>query len=136
MIVRVDNTAAAAMINNGTTRHPVALDLLKRLAASALEHDYTIEAVYIPGAENTIPDAISRLHEPGQFHQFISNYKQLYPNDYLTAYCLPHHMSHKCLSALLPQILSYLSLNNWMTRSASGDRSYSPSPPRNVRELM
>lgn len=72
VIVRVDNMPALYMINKGSSSNTTALDLLKRLAICALVNNFTIEAVYIPGIDNTIPDAISRLHQPGQIQRFTS----------------------------------------------------------------
>ena len=65
VVVYTDSTAAAGMISKGSSSHQIALTLLKQLSLSALEHDYTIEAVHIPGRANEMSDSISRLHEPG-----------------------------------------------------------------------
>ena len=108
VIVHTDNTAAAGMINKGSTRHPVALGLLKCLASAALANNFTIEAVHIPGLTNEIPDAISRLHEPGQIARFISLYRGQCTENSEQGFWLPNHMTVKSMLDLTPQIKSWL----------------------------
>lgn len=110
VIVHVDNAPVVSMINNGSTRSPVALHLLKRLAAVSLTYNFTIEAAYIPGSQNDIPDALSRLHEAGQLTRFCSLIQYSEPAQYWSpVYFLPHHVSPNAFVCISHQV------NRWFT---------------------
>ena len=66
--VFIGNRVTEAAVNNDTARNSTCLHLLKHLAALALQFNFDISAVYIPGVDNTIADTISRLHEPGKLN--------------------------------------------------------------------
>ena len=70
--VFTDNRVTEAAVNNGTARNSACLHLLKHLAGLALQFNFNISAVYIPGVDNTIADTISRLHEPGKLNLLSS----------------------------------------------------------------
>ena len=73
VVVFTDNRVTEAAVNNGTARNSTCLHFLKHLAALALQFNFNIRAVYIPGVDNTIADTISRLHEPGKLN-LLSSY--------------------------------------------------------------
>ena len=124
LVVYMDNMAAIAMINKGSSRHPMALKLLKQLAASALMNDFTIEAVHIPGLENELPDAISRLHQPDQIQRFLSLYQLQYAFAGPHGFWLCNHMSYHASLLLYPQIKKWIQLlHSWMPRSEGGDNT-------------
>ena len=68
-----DNRMTEAAVNNGTARNGTCLHLLKHFAALALQFNFNISAVYIPGDDSTITDRISRLHEPGKLLSSLLN---------------------------------------------------------------
>ena len=68
VVVFIGNRVTEAVVNNGTARNSTCLHLLKHLAALALQFNFNISAVHIPGVDNTIADTISRLHEPGKLN--------------------------------------------------------------------
>ena len=72
VVVFTDNRVTEAAVNNGTARNSSCLHLLKHFAAPALQFNFNISAVYIPGVHNTIADTISRLHEPGKLNLLSS----------------------------------------------------------------
>ena len=112
VVVYTDSTAAAGMIKKGSSSHQIALTLLKQLSLSALEHDYTIEAVHITGRANEMSDSISRLHEPGEIHRFMALYNEQYAHTGLQAFYLPYHMScasQRSLSQQIQKWCGYLS---------------------------
>ena len=73
VVVFTDNRVTEAAVNNGTARNSTCLHFLKHLAARALQFNFNISAVYIPGVDNTIADTISRLHEPGKLNLLSSH---------------------------------------------------------------
>ncbi|KAK7096980.1 hypothetical protein V1264_004022 [Littorina saxatilis] len=66
VVIVTDNSAAQAMLNKDTSPCSPAARLLRQLSSLAIALDITVSAIHIPGADNHIPDAISRLHLPGQ----------------------------------------------------------------------
>ena len=63
IIIHRDNQVAVAMINKGCTRNPLAMSFLRDFFWLSATFNFRITAKYIPGVNNHIPDAISRLHE-------------------------------------------------------------------------
>ena len=64
VIVYCDNQAAVGILNKGTCRDPVVMAALRRISTSAARFNFRLKAVYYPGRENIVADAVSRLHEP------------------------------------------------------------------------
>jgi hypothetical protein len=95
--VFTDNTAALGILNKRTSPSPEAADILRWLSLLAMKQNFTVMASHVPGAQNDIPDAISRLHSPGQ----LSRLGVLFRSRSLPPYYLPRHMSHRSLSFLL-----------------------------------
>ena len=95
-----DSSTTAAILNKGTSPSPAAVDILRCLSALATVLDISVFASHIPGCDNHIPDAISRLHCPGQLHRLGS----LLHACYLPTPWLPRHMSHHSLFFLLSQV--------------------------------
>ena len=79
VVVFTDNRVTEAAVNNGTARNSTCLHFLKHLAALALQFNFNISAVYIPGVDNTIADTISRLHEPGKLNLLSSHLNMSVP---------------------------------------------------------
>ena len=93
-----DNRSARAYIQKGTTKNPYLLPWVRELHLWSLMFNFDIEANWIPGTENVMADAISRLHIDVYKKFFmsmlqISNLSCL--NNFL--YLLPQHMSHKSI---------------------------------------
>ena len=72
LAILTDNSASCYMINKGYSKNHVATALLKDIATIALQHNCFISAQFIPGSLNHIPDALSRLHQRGQWQRFVS----------------------------------------------------------------
>ena len=64
VIIYSDSTTAVGTINKGTCRNPIAMHYLRELFWLSAIYNFRITASHIPGIENAIADAISRLHEP------------------------------------------------------------------------
>lgn len=88
-----DNQAALYIINKGYSKHPVAASLLKSIAVVSLQYNCRVTAQFIPGALNDIPDAISRLHQKGQWERFASLMNMLNNNTQMHTYCQMSQLS-------------------------------------------
>ena len=72
-----------------------------------LKYNFSITATHIPGKENCIADAISRLFTPGYIQKVLSllaNWWMLHPLP--SAFWLPFHMSNAAIHFLSPHIVS------------------------------
>ena len=121
-----DNVTAASVINNQRAPNSHSASLLQRIASCAMYYDFTIEAVHIPGTQNGLADAISRLHEPGQFYRLICKLCDYYLDPFITPtlFELSEHMSHKSARFLSHQVDQWHCFYvNWMTRWYAGDLS-------------
>ena len=61
VLVRTDNTTARAVVNRRGTNSANLLPLSERLAAVCRRHDLDVAAVHIPGEQNALADALSRM---------------------------------------------------------------------------
>ena len=104
-----DSTVAMACINHGTSRNPIVMTALRELFWLSVYYNFNMHAIHVPGKDNCVPDAISRLHQSGQARRL---YTLLYKDTSLQ-FCsadgffssFHNHMSDTAASILLPQIL-------------------------------
>ena len=61
VLVHCDNQAAVAMINKGSSSNPVVMDSLRRVFWWSALFNFRLKAIYIPGSDNNVADAVSRL---------------------------------------------------------------------------
>ena len=64
VIVHCDNQAAVSMLNKCSSRDPTVMASLRRIFWWSAKYNFRICAIYYPGKDNFIADAVSRLHEP------------------------------------------------------------------------
>ena len=102
IIVHTDSTVTQGIINKGSARNMTCLFLLQLLGSLAIDFNFTISAVHIPGKINELADTISRLHEPGRFDNMCSML-QLY---YVPCTQFLHHMSFPTWLSLFQTSLS------------------------------
>ena len=62
VIVSSDNQAAVGIINKGSTGSPIIMQALRCLFWLSAVYNFRITAKYIPGQQNGVADAVSRLH--------------------------------------------------------------------------
>jgi hypothetical protein len=100
VLIVTDNSATQAILNKGTSPSLAAANLLRYLSALTVHFDIGVSAIHIPGCDNHIPDAISRLHSPGQLQRLGA----LLRSQSLPPSILSNHMSQASLSFLLSQV--------------------------------
>jgi hypothetical protein len=115
--VITDSTVAKAIINKGTCKNAQVMSALRGLFWLQVKYNFRLKAIHIPGALNDLPDAISRLHEPGQVLRFKSlmdnwHYQRLYANSMDWA----SHMSYAAFQIILPRLRQWHSRLNWRQR--------------------
>lgn len=75
--VHCDNIAACAIINKGSSRHPIVMDSLRRVFWLSAVFNFRMRAVYYPGRFNTLADNVSRLHEPNGIRRLVETMSQV-----------------------------------------------------------
>ena len=58
----VDNTSALSWINKGTAKSPVAMSMLREIFWRSALQSFRVSCAHIPGAQNVVADAASRLN--------------------------------------------------------------------------
>ena len=104
VIIYTDNMAAKAFINRQRAPSSIHDDILQDISKIATLNDISVQAVYLPSAQNCVADAISRFNEKGQIERFVSLLHVLYGTRTSLLYWLPGHMSIKAIKWLSPQI--------------------------------
>jgi len=64
LLLRCDNQAVVDIISRQTSRDQPCMSLVRELVLRCLQHNILIKARHIPGVDNTIADALSRLQVP------------------------------------------------------------------------
>ena len=85
-----DSTAAKGILNKGRCRSPMVMEWLRLLFWTSLNYNLRIRALHCPGLLNQLPDAISRLHEPGQvlrLYSLLSNWYHGVPSVHFASEC-------------------------------------------------
>lgn len=112
VIIHTDSQVAKAILNKGTTRHGSVMEVLRDLFWLSVQNNFDLTAEYLPGKENNLADAISRLQEPGQLLRLDSYYGHS-----LEPLHLPFHMSYHAFLSLSQQIRTWQHLKqNWIRR--------------------
>ena len=60
--------AVVQIINSQTTKEPLVMSLVRRMAVACMTLNILIRAKHIPGKENILPDILSRF-QMGKFHR-------------------------------------------------------------------
>ena len=99
-----DNITTRAALHKKTSRSPIIMAAVRELFTLSVIYSFDFDAYYVPGIYNTLPDAISRLNEPGQLWRLIDT---LYLYNFDPTILLPYsnHMSANAfIMSVFPQI--------------------------------
>ncbi len=100
ILVHTDNAVAKYTINKGTSRNPRIMQWLRLLFWLSAAYDFVLEVIHVPGRFHHLPDAASRLHQPGQIlrlHALLNEQCFFFPCYH---WHLPSHMSQASFSFL------------------------------------
>ena len=73
VFVYCDNQAAVGILNKGSCRDPFLMQSLRRIFWLSATFNFKIKAIYLPGVENVLADAVSRLHEPRGYERLMTD---------------------------------------------------------------
>ena len=113
IIIITDSTVAKSIINKGRCKNGFVNEWLRSMFWTMTKYNLRVRAIHIPDALNQLPDAISRLHEPGQILRLYSLLSAWYhsPQKFtLESYC--NHMSPDAFQVVLPQLIKWISRLN------------------------
>jgi len=105
--VCTDSVVAKVVINRGSYRDPYIMSALRYLFWMSVEHNFKLHAIHVPGTLNQLPDAISRLPEPGQLLRLQSLLLNWHHFMTPISNCLCNwkfHMSSGAFQVLKPQL--------------------------------
>jgi len=107
VVVHTDSTCALGIIRKGSTRNHIIMECMRSFFWLSELHQFQVWPVHIPGKDNHIPDAISRIGQPGQLARLAS---LLYPGDHHGLghlyRSLAQHMSYNSFVSFFPQVVA------------------------------
>ena len=65
VVFHTDSSTAKSILNKGGTKKNQVMVVMRQLFWLSAQYDFKISAIHVPGRFHHLPDAISRLHEPG-----------------------------------------------------------------------
>ncbi len=102
-----DNMTARAAFDKGTVKSESAMIMLRELFWLSALFNFRVVGLFIPGVINHLPDAITRLHQPG-YPLVLASEMGYSTNEFRQfADTFPHHMTLKALSSLHSQVQKY-----------------------------
>jgi hypothetical protein len=112
VILYTDNMCAASILNKNTCKNKALLHSLQDMFWTVVKYNFVVKAVYMPGYLQTIPDAISRLHEHDgllRVEKLINLWYMCHKNiinafQYFNMLC---HMSVNSLLCVLKQVMAW-----------------------------
>ncbi len=102
-----DNMTARAAFDKGTVRSESGMVMLRELFWLSAKFNFKVVGVFIPGVVNHLPDAITRLHQPGYPLVLASEMGYSTQDFRHFASTFPEHMSLNCIISLTSQIRKY-----------------------------
>ena len=126
VIFYMDNQAAIQMVNKGTTRDPIMMELLRELFWHTVQGNFIIVARYLKGQHNLLADMVSRLTRGELLLQWalLSQIHDLHGLD-MFLQSLGYHMPPDSLLLLLPQVGK---LGDWRRSLIAGSPTLKHKP--------
>ena len=107
VIFHTDNMTARAAFDHGTVRSECAMTMLRELFWLSAIFNFRIIGSFIPGIINLLPDAITRLHQPG-YPLVLATMMGYSTGDFKEfADTFPDHMSLNALLSIASQVRKY-----------------------------
>jgi hypothetical protein len=104
VIIHTDSTVTKAVLNKGRSKNSYINDLLRHMCWLSVKYNFSVRAIHVPGLINSLPDAISRLHEPGKPQALQTLLNNWHHRRGVTLCDLRDHMSVKSKYFLLQEL--------------------------------
>ncbi len=104
-----DSSAAKGILNKGRCRSPSVMHWLREMFWVCTSFNLRVRAIHCPGFLNQLPDAISRLHEPGQIlrlHSLLSNWLHGHFTSQFQVMCVSN-MSPAAFQVVAPHLVRW-----------------------------
>ncbi len=104
VVFHTDNMTARAAFDKGTARSEVAMVMIRELFWWSAIFNFRVVGQFVPGVFNLVPDAITRLHQPG--YPLLLGSELGYPTDRFREFAatFPMHMSDNALLSVYSQV--------------------------------
>jgi hypothetical protein len=96
LMVRSDNMATVAAINNSTSRSIDMLPIIKEIFWLSVKYNFCLSASHLAGSLNVVGDSLSRMHDLSQARRAMS----LLSGDCFTMYFCKGHMTNAAYLSL------------------------------------
>lgn len=112
IILYTDNMCAASILSKNTCKNKVLLQSLRDMFWTAIKYNFVVKTIYMPGYLQTIPDAISRMHELGgllRVEKLINMWYLCHKNIFnaFELFNMLCHMSVHSLLCILKQVMAW-----------------------------
>ena len=110
--IYTDNQCTAAIINKCSCRCEVIMQSMREMFWCSVRHNFVIRACYMPGFLQSIPDAISRMHERyglSKVCTLLNEWHECHTmcGDAFQHYNMLNHMSMQSLCYILEQVMAW-----------------------------
>jgi len=92
-----DNQCAVKIINKGTCKNPMVMEVLRTIFWYSVIFNFRIKCHYLPGVRNCLADAVSRLHEKYGILRYDNLLTKWYQTNAFNVYtCLDKNVLQVC----------------------------------------
>lgn len=129
-----DNICAASVINKCSCKNEVLMQCMRDMFWVSVTYNFSVKAFYMPGYYQTLPDAISRMHESNgllRVQTLIDNWYLCHRFVYnmFCRFSMLNHMSAMSLCYVLDQVI------NWRQTGAPSTGTFRPIDRRPSRTV-
>lgn len=116
VVVHTDNITARCAINKGKAKSTLSMAMVREIFWWSTIFNFKIRAVHIPGEENIVADAVSRLHVQ-KFYDLLVPFWSLHPHSlrFLWPVFFLQHMSYGAFLSVCLQMIRWLNTSTYWT---------------------
>lgn len=126
--IYTDNQCAATLLNKCSCKSEIIMKYMREMFWTSVMYNFVIKVCYMPGCLQTIPDAISRMHETNGLSNvelLINNWYKchMHNENIFYYYNMLNHMSIRTLVYILDQVMTWRNLKFlWTKRCGNTDK--------------
>ena len=126
--IYTDNQCAAVILNKCSCRNERIMKYMREIFWTSVVHNFVIKVCYMPGCLQSLPDAISRMHEDKglvKVEMLINNWYKchMYGENVFQYYNMLNHVSVRTLLYILDQVMIWRNVKlPWTRRCESTDK--------------